>query len=214
MKNSRKHAKRFRELISTLGEQFEVPSPEHVDPIAQLIIGFLMADASSTLADQAFGKIRAYFVDYNDLRSCIPDELVAVIGERYPQGQQRCVRLLATLNSLYQRENRIAFAEDLAMLDLERAEAYLCSLAGMSRYVYGQVMLLAFGRPILPVDENLQRTLLKHELIDRKADIPEIQRWISVQFRHLKYPPREVHLLLQGWVEEQVEATEAVEPSS
>lgn len=202
MKNSRKHAKQFRELINLLGEQFEIPPSEAVDPIAQLIIGFLMADASSTRANEAFEKIRDRFVDFNDLRSSLPGELVVLIGEDYPQAHPRSARMLATLNSLYQRENRVAFVGGLQNLNLAEARAYFFSLEGMTSYVYGQVMLLAFERSVLPVDEKLRSTLLKHDIIDGKADFEEIQRWAAAQFRHLKYSPRDIHLLLQGWAEE------------
>ncbi len=203
MKNSRKHAKQFRELVGQLADQFEIPAPHPVDPMAQLIIGFLMADASASLAGQAFDKIRAQYIDYNELRATLPAELVALLGKRYPQAQIRAERLLATLNSLFQKENRIALPDNLLEREPAQIKSYFLTLRGMTIYVYGQIMLLAFEKPILPVDEKLRTLLVKHDIIDPAADLEEIQRWASAQLRHVKPSPRAVHLILQGWVEEQ-----------
>jgi len=202
LKNSRKYAGRFRGLIADLCEKFEIPDPEQVDPVTRLVSGFLMWEASSLRADEALRKINDTFVDHNELRACLPGELVEMIGRRYPIAQERCERLIASLNSIYQRQDQLTL-DHLNACNENNVKAYLRSLDGMTPYVFGQIALLNFNIPVLPVDRQLREALAEDEIIDQRLNETDLQLWYSE-----KISPDgcqtviDAHFLLQGWVED------------
>lgn len=201
VKNSRKYARRLRGLIADLCEKFEIPEPEQVDPVTRLVSAFLMWEATSLHADEALRKINDTFVDHNELRACLPGELVELIGRRYPIAQERCQRLIASLNCIYQRQDQLAL-DHLTACNEDNVKAYLRSLDGMTPYVFGQIALLNFNIPILPIDRQLRDALAEDEIIDPKLNETDLQRWYSQQISPDGCRPViEAHFLLQGWVE-------------
>jgi len=107
LKNSRFYAGRFKFFLGDLRQQFEVPEPERIDPVTQLVIGFLMWEASSLLADEALRTLHREFVDFNELRIALPVEVAELLGPHYPRALERADRLHAALNDLYAREQTL-----------------------------------------------------------------------------------------------------------
>lgn len=199
MKNSKLHAKRLKSLLEELRDQFEIPEPEHVDSVTQIVIGFLMWEATSLQADETFAAIRDEFVDLNEVRACLPTELASFIGRSYPRAFERCDRLSAVLNDVFRREDALDLSR-LSGRHPSEIESYLASLKGMTPYVSGQVMLLCFNMPRLPVDQQLRTALIEDEAVDPNADLLEVQAWCSRNIENATMI--DAHLLLQGWVEE------------
>lgn len=199
MKNSGAYAERFADLINRLRAEFDVPTPEALDPMEQLISGFLMWEATSDRAERAFKRIHESVVDYNELRVCCGSEIVRMIGERYPRSRDRCERLHASLRDIFDREHAMSLERVMAMPNRE-ARAWLSDLVGMVPYVSAQIILLSKGGHAAPVDEQLRRRLIQEEVIDADADVLEAQAWIERQVKASE--AIEVHLLLQGWVED------------
>ncbi|MFG0328369.1 MAG: hypothetical protein ACF8PN_00585 [Phycisphaerales bacterium] len=199
MRNSKDYAPRLTSLLAQLRDEFDIPEPAELDPVAQLVSGFLMWESSSHKADTAFERLQSSVVDFNELRVCLPEEIVEIIGERYPRSRDRATRLRASLRDLYDREHRVSL-ERVLELSHRDARAYLESLDGMAPYVAAQVLLFSKGAHAIPVDDQLVRQLRNEEIIDPDASLEEVQTWLERQIKAVE--ARDAHLLLQGWVEE------------
>ncbi len=185
-------------LLERLRRHYEVPEPESLTPTEQLISGFLLWECASNRADVAYRRLKQNTVDFNELRVWIPSEVVEVIGPRYPLAFERSCRLRAALNDIFQRQHSI----DLSFLrELHKREAreYLDSLAGMVPYVSAQVLLLALGRHIIPVDTQLLNALIREGIIAEGTDLAAASAWLEHQIPAAE--AREASLLLQGWLE-------------
>ena len=130
-------------------------APEGADPLVhELIFAFLIWEAGSELANEALAAFQDAFVDYNELRIGMSDELVELLPKRYPLGAERCQRLRAALNSVFQREHKLSLSA-LAEAPKRESRAYLDALEGMTPFVASRVTLLGLGAHAFPIDRRL-----------------------------------------------------------
>lgn len=199
MKDSKVYADRLAALLKQLEATFDVPTPAPLDPVAQLISAFLMWEANSVRADQAFQRIQSHIVDYNDLRVCCTHDVIKWIGERYPRGRARIDRLRAALRAIYEREHDITLDRVIGLTNRE-ARQWIETLEGVTPYVSAQWLLFSKRAHAMPIDEQLRSKLIAAEIIDRGTDLLTVQAWLE---RHVRAADAaKAHLLLQGWVEE------------
>ncbi|MFN0131802.1 MAG: hypothetical protein ACKVW3_04605 [Phycisphaerales bacterium] len=164
--------------------------PDHADPLLwQLVFAYMAWDAGPARAADATAKLHRAVVDYNEMRVCLPHELVSVIGERYPKALERMTRLRGTLNHLYKREHAVSLAKPQG-LGKREAREYLESLDGMPGAVAARLTLLAFGGHAFPCDERLAAALRDLNCL----------------------PPETDHAAAAGWLERHHRAGEAAEP--
>lgn len=127
--------------------------------LTELLRSLMAWEAPAAKAAAAVKKVESHVVDYNELRVCLADEVVSMIGERYPRAQERCQRLRAMLGDLYSRTHAVTL-EHLLAFPKREARAYLDSLDGMVPFVAARVTLLCMGCHAAPVDERLLAALV------------------------------------------------------
>lgn len=198
MKKDNHYAPKFSALLRQLRKKFQPkPLPRH-DPVTQLVLAFLEWDASPKQAEAAYQRLTSIVVDNNDLRVSHPDEVVAVIGERYPKAAERAHRLREALQDIFIREHAVSL-EGLGKRSKKEIHHYLTSLKGVTPYVAAQVMLLCFDVHAVPVDEALARLLKKEGVVDPEASVEAIRGFLE---RHVKAAEAaEVHAVLRAWVD-------------
>jgi endonuclease III len=198
VKKDNHYAPKFSALLRQLRKKFQPkPLPRH-DPVTQLVLAFLEWDASPKQAEAAHQRLMSLVVDNNDLRVSHPDEVVAVIGERYPKAAERAHRLREALQDIFIREHAVSL-EGLGKRSKKEIHHYLASLKGVTPYVAAQVMLLCFDVHAVPVDEPLARLLKKEGVVDAEASVEAIQGFLE---RHVKAAVAvEVHAVLRAWVD-------------
>jgi hypothetical protein len=199
-------AKKLASLIKKLRSEHPEPCtdagsegrPEGADPLAwQLVFAFLAWEASTQKAGAACKRLHAAVVDYNEMRVCLADELMHLIGDRYPRGHERVQRLRSSLNDLYRREHSVTL-QRLVDLPKRDARAYLDSLDGMPPYVAARMTLLAFGGHAFPVDERIYLTLLEEGAAPEDLTVEDASGWLERQFRAGEV--LEPYLLLESWL--------------
>jgi hypothetical protein len=158
-----------------------------------------MWESSTPAADAAYEQLMESVVDFNELRVCLPHELVAAIGPRYPRALERCQRLKAVLNDLYRREHAVTF-ERLSSGGKREVRKYIESLEGMVPYVATRLLLLCFEMHGVPLDEQLRALLIQEGAADPSVEVPELSPWLS---RHVKSGRgASAHAALQQWVDD------------
>lgn len=198
MKNDSSFTKKFGQLFRKLKKSTRAQPPEPLDPIGQLVLSFLQWDATSKAAQTAFDKLMRVMVDYNDLRVSHVQEIIAVIGDRYPNAQERADRLLDALQEIYMRERAMSL-EMLAKKPKKEVRAYLDTLPGVPPYVSAQVTLLCFGGHTVPVDDVLAQKLRNEMAVDPEATIEQIQSYLERQIR--ASDGLQAHTVLRAWVD-------------
>lgn len=166
-------------------------------PLWQLVFSFLAWESTLTRAVQAGKRLHASVVDYNEMRVCLPNELVTIIGDRYPRALERVARLRSTLNELYKREHAVTLTP-VAGMGKREARAYLESLEGMTPFVAARLMLLSFGGHAFPLDERLRQALLENGALPADLSIADAGGWLERQFRAGE--ALEPYLLLEQWM--------------
>jgi len=215
------HSQSLRSLLKRRRDEFGVPEPSAQsaaqsleDPINQLVWSFLLWNSMTSKAEPAMRRLRASFVDLNELRVSLPHEIAAALGERYPLCQERALRLRLTLNDIFYHENAVSLTR-LHELQKREAREYLESLEGIPPYVVARVLLLSLGGHAIPVDDRLTDALIDEGVLEPGTSV---EHAASVLARHIKAADaREAHLLLQQWSEQRPESaaeTEAGEKSS
>lgn len=174
------------------------------DPIATLVMSFLLWESSMDKAQAAYERIVESVVDFNDLRVSMPHETVEMIGPRYPLALNRAQRLRAALRNIYLREHAVSLDKPAAAgkRDLKK---YIESLEGMVPYVANRALLLCFETHGMPVDEQLRTALIEAEVADASVEVPELALWLASQVR--AGDAVAVHASLQSWMDGKSDAS-------
>ncbi|MCL4220399.1 MAG: hypothetical protein KJZ65_03415 [Phycisphaerales bacterium] len=126
--------------------------------VRQLVHSFMLWESSLSRADKAMGAIAEQLLDVNELRVCLPGELMSIIGPRYPRAEERCLRLRACLNAVFEHEHRTSLSA-LESMGKREARAALESLEGMVPFVAARVVLIELGGHCFPVDSRIASLL-------------------------------------------------------
>jgi colicin import membrane protein len=160
------HAAKLAALLKKFAPTSDAPRPAAAagDPIATIIQSFLLWEASSAHAAAGMDRIAKHCVDFNELRVCQPEEIVAILPSRYPFVEERSDRLRRVLNDLYRREHRLSLDHVAGMAKREQ-RAYLENLDGMLGFVSARVLLLHFQHSLVPCDDQLVDLLVTEKAL-------------------------------------------------
>ena len=160
---------KFNALWKKHAPKARVTEPNAADLVALLVHSSLLYDATRKQADEATQRIRSSSVDWNEFRVNHVDDMVGVIGVRYPDAFARMKRLRMSLNDVYLRHHRVSL--DILVGKPKRdVRTYLENLEGMPAYVVARFMLLAMGVPLIPVDQTLVDQKVDQRLVDLLVD--------------------------------------------
>ena len=198
MNNATAQARKLATLLQQIHRQIQLPVIDPVEPVTQVVMAFLQWNNTRKAANAAYGRLMAVLVDTNDLRVSHPDELVRILGERYPQVEERAHRLHDVLQEIYVRAHGMSL-ESLTRMGRKELRHYLDSLPGITPYVAASVALLSFDCHAIPVDDTLAGLLRERGIADAQAAPEQIASFLE---HHVKAgEARATHLLLQAWAD-------------
>ncbi len=198
MSNSSSCAKSLNSLLKKIGIVEAPDFPDANDPVAVLILSFLMWESTTGKALAAYERIKENMVDFNDLRVCMPHEVVETIGKRYPLALERCERLRATLRHIYLREHVVSL-DCLKGQGKREIKKYIETLDGVMMYSAARIQLVVFNTHGIPVDEQLRGLLIAHEAAEESLSLTDLSSWLNRQIKAEK--SLEAHYALQSWVD-------------
>ncbi len=193
------NAKSFDSLVKSLSNRYGeielAPSPL----LDQFVWSYMLWEASLADAERAFKKLTSAIVDFNELRVCLPDEIVGMIGPRYPRAVERAALLKRGLHAVFLREHAVSL-DHLKDANKRAARQYLESLEGVPHFVSGRLLVLGLGAHAAPLDERLLACLNAEGVFEEEVDLP---RASSLLERHIKAEDGlATHLLLLRWAED------------
>ncbi len=131
--------------------------------IHELVFSMLLWESTMENAVKVMGKIHEQFVDYNELRVAFPHEIQELLGSRYQRAEDRSVRLIGALRSIFLTYQKLTL-EPLREMSKREAREALLTLEVLPRFVVSRILLLGLDAHALPLDAKIARALHKAEL--------------------------------------------------
>lgn len=167
--------------------------------VRELVFSVLLWENGSEAALRAFDRLRQAFVDGNDLRVALPEEVAEALGEECPPALERAQRLHCAMMEIYRREHRLRL-DQLREVGKREARAYLESVDGLPEFVRARLALLHLGGHAIPVDARLLERLGDERVVSEKGGAEAAAGWME---RHVHQGEAlGVHALFQAWCEE------------
>ena len=198
--DTKKQEKAFATVLKKAQSAWSGEEADEIEPIAELVFSFLMWNATAKQADTAFGKIMAQVVDLNELRVSLTNEIIDMIGVRYPDANHRVIRMLQSMMEIFDREHDYKMGSLPARSKREQRE-YLDTLPGMTPFVAARVSLLSFGAHAMPVDDRLLTLLIKAGVFEPETTPADAESWLIRQVK--AGDAMEAYLALQEWADGQ-----------
>jgi endonuclease-3 len=149
----RPEKRRVRAIRDRLRRLYGRPVNEpHGHPIAELVRTVLSQNTSDSNRDVAYGRLRARFPTWEEVRDAQVEEVIEAIrpgGLANTKGPR--------IQEILRRLDSHPDLDWLREAPREQAIDFLISLPGVGRKTAACVLIFAFGRPEIPVDTHVHR---------------------------------------------------------
>lgn len=182
MKNAAKFAEIIKSLQKSFAKEGKTPPAPKIDPLNALVKGALSYDVSDARVEEAQKVIGKEFVNLNELRVATQLEVRDMLGNKFPNIEQRVDLITLSLNTIFEREHTLSL-DRLKTISRKDARQFLRELPGMLPYVEAYIMLVGLEGHALPVDAESLAFFRDHGLFDEKTTLDEAQKFLEA---HLK----------------------------
>ncbi len=183
MKGPAGNASKLKSLIDKHAPAEAPPHPRWSDefaddPVNVFVHSILAWEAPLAQADAAFAKLSSRLFDWNDLRVCLVDETMEIVGPRYPNAFARLRILRNTLTTVYKRHHKVDLAH-LESAGKREARSYLEGLPELPTFVAHRVLTLRFRHTLVPIDARILAKLQDAGVIHADASEADAASWIT-----------------------------------
>jgi endonuclease-3 len=166
-------AKTFTEKVRYLGRARgllrrrwgEPTRPQVPNPVEHAIRTILGEEATAAQVDEAVERLRAHFVDWNDLRVSRPREIRECLGKEFPRIGPKARTIPRLLDQVFKRHNSMIW-DFLPTLGKQEGRAYFESLEEVRPFVAATIARDFLGAHAFPVDGDLARVLGRLGILD------------------------------------------------
>lgn len=164
--------------------------PEPIDLVDLFVHSYLLWQAPTSEANAALARIKAAFIDWNDLRVSLDSDVIDTIGKNYWRAHERVSRMREAMNDVFRREHRVSL-DRLRTFQKKDAVSYMETLRGMLPFVSNRVLLIGVEFHAIPLDELSLSVLAQHQVVPQGLGLAEAINWLN---RHVKAEEaREMH---------------------
>ncbi|MBM4083857.1 MAG: hypothetical protein FJ272_03625 [Planctomycetes bacterium] len=146
-------------------------------PLDELVFSLLREDASERATLLAFQKLRNAFVDWNEARVSLPNELEDLVAPLHG-GPEKMQRLRNVLEQIFAKQNQVTLDFLIGETE-EKARRYLSSLEGVSSRMMTSVLFNALGFQETPVDRHMSRLAYRLGLIGDQQAVRRLQETLD-----------------------------------
>ena len=182
MKNATKHAEELKSLSRKLIREHKPADRVAQEPLWALVRGAMSYDVPDSRVEEAIKVIQREFVDLNELRVATELEVQDLLGQRYPQIEERVKLITAALNAIFEKEHTLSLdrLKDVSRRDTRQ---FLRDLPEMKPFVEAYVMLMAFDGHACPIDDQMLDYLSEEEILEEGTSNEDAQKFVE---HHLK----------------------------
>lgn len=159
---------KYAHIANALAERYGYPTwRQHLPPVEELVNCILSQSTSDTNRDKGYDALIARYPNWETVRDCDVDELIATIR---PAGlaNQKAPRIQEALRYITEKQGKITL-DFLAEMTPAEAREWLTKIHGVGAKTASIVMLFAFGKPAFPVDRHVHRVCQRLGLISEKT---------------------------------------------
>jgi endonuclease-3 len=139
----------------------------HLDPISELVSTILSQNTSDVNRDRAFGRLRATFANWENVREA-PVEAIEEAIRPAGLAQQKAPRIRQALEYITQERGELSL-DFLKDLPVKEAKAWLIQIKGIGPKTAAIILLFSLGIPAFPVDTHVHRVTRRLGLIGLKV---------------------------------------------
>jgi hypothetical protein len=181
MKNSKEYSKKIQRLFRSLKARYpKVQNPLYDEPLDAVVYGIISENACQKEADTAFKRISENFVDLNDLRVSLTEEIVEALGSDTPATRDTASSLVGALRLIFDKYNAVSL-ELLKKMGKRLARQVLEKMGFASSFVVDYCMLTSLRGHAIPLTKKMLEYLRSNGLVDPEADEREIEGFLSRQ---------------------------------
>ncbi len=181
MKNNKEYSPKIKSLYRSLKREYSrVEKVVYDEPLEALIYGIISENMSESAAQSAIKSITSNFVNFNDLRVSLEEEIVEMLGQDTPEIRNTVFVLKKVLGNLFRKYNKVSLAE-LKKIGKRQAKKILEEMEGVSNFAVNYCMLTSLGGHAIPLTARMTEYLRSNELVHPEADEQEIEGFLTRQ---------------------------------
>ena len=196
MKNNKEYSPKIKSLYRSLKREYSRPEKVVYDePLEALIYGIISENVSESAAQSAIKSIASNFVNFNDLRVSLEEEIVEMLGRDTPEIRDTVFVLKEVLGNLFRKYDKVSL-EALKKIGKRPAKKILEQMEGVSNFAVNYCMLTSLGGHAIPLTARMTEYLRSNELVHPDADEQEIEGFLVRQISAVN--GYEFYALLRG----------------
>lgn len=181
MKDSKEYSPKIHKLYRSLKRRY--PKVRHVlydEPTDALVYAVISEGISEKASQSTIKKFTECFVDWNDLRVSLTEEIVETLGADTAAIRDTASRLAGALRALFNKYHMVSL-EALKKIGKRPARTVLEEIDGTSRFVVNYCVLTSLGGHAIPLTKKMVEYLRSNELVHPEADEQEIEGFLTRQ---------------------------------
>jgi len=201
MPNFTDKMKRLERVRQALRRRYGEALPAAVThPVEHAMRAILSEEATTEQVEQAMGRIRAHFVDLNDLRVSRPPEIRDVLGANFPRSGHKARVIPRLLDQVFKQYNSMVwdFLEKMGKIE---SRAYFEKLEDVRPFIAAVMARDCCGAHAFPVDNDVARVLGRLGILN-PAKESEVQMQAFLERAVKASRAHEAHWLVKCLAEE------------
>ncbi|HDZ69329.1 MAG TPA: hypothetical protein ENH43_02800 [Phycisphaerales bacterium] len=181
MKDSKEYSRKIRELYRSLKRKYpKVQKVTYDDPVEAIVYAVVSENTSETAAQSAIKRIADNFVDLNDLRVSLTEEIVEMLGADTPLTRDTASALSRALGAVFVEYNTVSL-EALKRIGKRPARQALEKIDGTSPFVVDYCMLTSLQGHAIPLTKKMIEYLRSNKMVHSTADEQQIEGFLARQ---------------------------------
>lgn len=181
MKDSKEYSQRVHKLYRSLKREYPKPKTViHERTVDALVYAIVSENMSGPATQSAIKKFADYFVDLNELRVSLVEEITEVLGADTAVTRDIASALIRALGDVFNEYNMVSL-EALKRMGKRPAKQTLEKIDGTSRFVVNYCMLASLQGHAIPLTKKMIEYLRNNQLIHPEADEQEIEGFLARQ---------------------------------
>ena len=181
MKNSKKYAQKIDKLYRSLKRKYPKTRKINYDePTQALVYGIINENFSPAAAQAAITNFAVCFVDLNDLRVSLIEEITEALGKDTPSARTTAALLKSVLNVIFNKYHFVSL-QALKKIGKRPARQALEKIEGASAFAIDYCALTSLRSHAVPITKKMIEFLKNNELVHPQAKDPDIAGFLSRQ---------------------------------
>ena len=181
MKNSKEYSQKMKKLYRLLKRKYSKPvKVSYEEPVESLVYGIISESMTEKQSHPAVKRLNDHFIDFNDLRVSLSEEICESMGIDLLDGRKTAFRLTTALRWVFNKYNTVSL-EALKKIGKRPAKEALEKIDSISNFVVDYCMLTSLQGHAIPLTDKMMEYLKDDELVHPEADEQEIEGFLTRQ---------------------------------